>query len=291
MSVKRWDTAGTMFDIVLRGELFKAGESNPNKLRWCEISADGMLTWADKEDQLPKDKSSLSLRGALITPEPDRKPITAGEARYGLRISPSTPGARVLSLQAASDVERQFWVEAMEKVAHDKVAAFRSHAAGRTVVIERPSDGRLGIDLGQPIGTPCVTVVNVDRLANPSAAHCGLLVGDVIVAVNNTVLRTHEIAARVLSNAKPDKPLTLRLASYNREVRLVKQAGVIGLRLCAPVNGPGVMIRSVARDSAAAAAGLHIGDRILAINSQHCEPGQHEQATERLIDARVQVSH
>ena len=86
MSVKRWDTAGTMFDIVLRGELFKAGESNPNKLRWCEISADGMLTWADKEDQLPKDKSSLSLRGALITPEPDRKPITAGEARYGLRI-------------------------------------------------------------------------------------------------------------------------------------------------------------------------------------------------------------
>ena len=28
MSVKRWDTAGTMFDIVLRGELFKAGESD-----------------------------------------------------------------------------------------------------------------------------------------------------------------------------------------------------------------------------------------------------------------------
>ena len=187
---------------VLRGELFKE-----DKLRWCEISADGMLTWADKEDQLPKDKSSLSLRGALITPEPDRKPITAGEARYGLRITLSTPGARVLSLQAASDVERQFWVEAMEKVAHDKVAAFRSHAAGRTVVIERPSDGRLGIDLGQPIGTPCVTVVNVDRLANPSAAQCGLLVGDVIVAVNNTVLRTHEIAARVLSpaNAPPGK--------------------------------------------------------------------------------------
>jgi len=284
MSVKRWDTAGTMFDIVLRGELFKAGESNPNKLRWCEISADGMLTWADKEDQLPKDKSSLSLRGALITPEPDRKPITAGEARYGLRISPSTPGARFLSLQAASDVERQFWVEAMNQVAHAPVGAFRSQAAGRTVEITRPIDGRLGIDLGQPIGTPCVTVVNV-------GTPCGLLVGDVIVAVNNTVLRTHEIAARVLSNAPPGKPLTLRLASYNREVRLVKQAGVIGLRLCAPVNGPGVMIRSVARDSAAAAAGLHIGDRILAINSQHCEPGQHEQATERLIDARVQVSH
>ena len=196
---------------VLRGELFKE-----DKLRWCEISADGMLTWADKEDQLPKDKSSLSLRGALITPEPDRKPITAGEARYGLRITLSTPGTRVLSLQAASDVERQFWVEAMEKVAHDKVAAFRSHAAGRTVVIERPSDGRLGIDLGQPIGTPCVTVVNVDRLANPSAAQCGLLVGDVIVAVDNTVLRTHEIAARVLSpaNAPPGKRSPWRPAPH-----------------------------------------------------------------------------
>ena len=59
-------------------------------------------------------------------------------------------------------------------------------------------------------------------------------------------------------------------------MRLVKQAGIIGLRLCAPVTGPGVMIRSVARDSAAAAAGLHIGDRILAINSKHCEPGQYE---------------
>ena len=269
--------------FVLRGELFKAGESNPAyKLRWFELTAEGVLSWAEQEGQPAK--SCVSLRGALIAFEPDRKPAKAdGDARFGLRVTPAG-GGRSYSLRSSSDEERRFWAEAMDQAAHPNVGACRA-SAGRIVRLTRPADGRLGVDLGSPTGTPCVTVVSL----GPAAAQCGLLVGDVIVGVDVTVLRTAAIAERVFSRIGPRQMMTLRLAGHNREVRVLKQAGVSGLTLSAPVNGPGVLVHGVTRDSAAAVAGLHVGDRVLAINSRHCDPGQHEQASELIKQALQEV--
>jgi hypothetical protein len=49
------------------------------------------------------------------------------------------------------------------------------------------------------------------------------------------VLRTMPIAERAF--AKTQGTMVLRLGGWNREVRLVKQAGISGLTLCAPDRG------------------------------------------------------
>ena len=55
---------------VLRGELFKAGESNPSlfKLRWFELFSDGTLQWAEQEG-MPA-KFAISVVDAHIALEP-----------------------------------------------------------------------------------------------------------------------------------------------------------------------------------------------------------------------------
>ena len=216
--------------------------------------------------------------------EPDHKPSKSdGEARFGLRITPAA-GGRTYSLRTSSEEERRVWAEAMENAAHP-VSAFRSLGAGRTLRLTRPADGRLGIDLGSQPGLPCVTVINLTQ----TAAEAGLLVGDVIVAIDNTVLRTLAIAERQFARVQPRGAMNLRLAGWNREVRMVKQAGISGLTLTAPVSGSGVLVHSIVRDSAATACGLHVGDRILAINSRLCEKNEHEKASDWIRQALQEV--
>ena len=99
----------------------------------------------------------------------------------------------------------------------------------------------------------------------------GLLVGDTIVAVDGTVVRTLQLAQKAFGRAPPSGQVLLRLAGWNREVRLIKQAGISGITLSATPDGfVGVLVSAVTRDSAAAAAGLHVGDRVLAVNGTRC---------------------
>lgn len=266
--------------LVLRGEMFKLGESSAAyKLRWFECYADGTLQWSEQEGVAAK--SAISLIDAQIILEPPLK-MPEGKkkeedlARFGLRITPVN-AARACSLRMSSDEERRVWAEVLDAVAHPAVPAYASNNSGR--IVQLPATQPLGVDLGADPSAPCVTVCAV----SPHVAAAGLLVGDVIVSVDNTVLRTMAIASRAFraACAQPGHMMTMRLAGWNREVRLMKQAGISGLTLCAPEIGTGVLVQSVLRDSAAHAAGLLVGDRILAVNGQRCA-NRHEAATQAI---------
>jgi len=268
---------------VLRGELFKSGENNPAfKLRWFELFADGMLVWSEQPGSAAK--GSFLLRDAIIGFEtPVLKPTKSdSEGRFGLRVTPATSGRHYM-LRASSEEERRVWAEAMDAAAH-LVSAYRFGGVGRVVKMTKPPSGRLGIDLGSPPGTACVTVIKLGTEATAvQSRQPGLLVGDVIVAVDNTVLRTMAIADNAFGRIVPSSTMTLRLAGWNRELRMIKQGGVSGLTLCAPSAGTGVLVYSIAPHSAAAVAGLNVGDRVLAINSVHC--AGHEQASDQIRSA------
>jgi len=272
---------------VLRGELFKSGENNPAfKLRWFELFADGMLVWSEQPGSAAK--GSFLLRDAIIGFEtPVLKPTKSdSEGRFGLRVTPATSGRHYM-LRASSEEERRVWAEAMDAAAH-LVSAYRFGGVGRVVKMTKPPSGRLGIDLGSPPGTACVTVIKLGTEATAvQSRQPGLLVGDVIVAVDNTVLRTMAIADNAFGRIVPSSTMTLRLAGWNRELRMIKQGGVSGLTLCAPSAGTGVLVYSIAPHSAAAVAGLNVGDRVLAINSVHC--AGHEQASDQIRSALQEV--
>ena len=309
---------------TLRGEVFKSSETNTAcKLRWFELSGpEGTLSWAEHESGIAK--HTLSLRDALVAFEPDREPDkkpSKGDAQplFGLRLTPAG-SARHYLLRFSSDEERRIWAEAMEAASNLSIPAFRS-GTGRIVRLTRPSDGRLGIDLGAQPGAACVTVIGLTG-AVASAGSAGLLVGDVIVAVDATVIRSTAIAERAFARVPPRGLMTLRLAGWNREVRMIKRAGISGISLASPANGPGVLVQVchlprsrshlpicmhltspasgprvlvqyVAKDSAAERAGLNVGDRILAINSVLCtdEKQASEVVRKALQEVKLVVSH
>ena len=196
----------------LRGEVFKASETNTTcKLRWFELSVqEGTLSWAEHEFLSGPPKHTLSLRDALIAFEPDREPdkkSSKGDPQplFGLRLTPANSTRHYL-LRFSSDEERRIWAEAMEAAANHSVPTFRA-GTGRVIRLTK-GDTRLGIDLGSQPGAPCVTVLGV---ASPAVASAGLLVGDVIVAVDSTVIRSTEIANRAFGRVVPKEMMTLRL--------------------------------------------------------------------------------
>ena len=274
---------------VLRGELFKAADGNLTKfnLRWFDLYGDGTLQWSEAEGSPPK--SAISLIDALISMEPAAWPTEpkakatelSDAARYGIRITLQTASSKkdgsALILRASSAEERLLWAEAMDSTANP-VPVYSHGSAGRTLRITLPATGPLGVDLGSEANTPCVTVCGVH---GEVVAAAGLLVGDLILAVNGTVLRNMAIAERVFARVAISRgTITLRLAEWNRELRVIKQAGHSGFELClaeAPdvahlqqlpsgSFGSWLLVRSVERDSPAASVGLLPGDHVLAIN-------------------------
>jgi hypothetical protein len=234
---------------VVRGELFKLNETGQPKLRWIEAFSDGTLQWAEQEGVTAKMAISLveahvALEVPLKAPEAGAKKKPEDEARWGLRITP-TAGGRHYFLRCCSDEERRVWFEALDAIAHPSVAAYAAQGGyGRVVRLSFAEPGQpLGIDLGADPGAPCVTVCGVGE----HCAKAGLLVGDVIVAVDTTVLRTMTVAHKAFSvaQARPGHVMTLRLAACNREVRVIKQAGISGLTLSAPEMGVGVLVQKV----------------------------------------------
>jgi len=187
-----------------------------------------------------------------------------GEQRFGFRLVPAS--GRQFVLQASSPEERHLWAMAIDQVTHPNTTRYDG-GMGRVLKVKRPArPAKLGLDLGSSSGLPAVSVLRISG----ELASSGLYSGDCVLAVNNVVLRNSLVAARAFQKEEPE--MTLQLLGWNREVKIVKHAGVAGLVCCSPSRGPGVLVSSVAKDGAAAEAGLHIGDRLLAINNEvrHC---------------------
>ena len=121
-------------------------------------------------------------------------------------------------------------------VAHPEVSGSQLAGQGRVVrMVKLPPPGLLGVQLVSAAGMPCVTVTAID---SESATAAGLLVGDVVLAMRclaqteagkraTTVLRSAAVANRAFGHASGE--LELRLAHYNREVKLTKVGGVAGV--------------------------------------------------------------
>ena len=269
----------------LCGELFKAGETNSNfKLRWFHLHPNGELAWSETVEQAPK--GTVPMRGATVKLEAEPVKYDKGELRYGFVITPA--GApRTYRLQASSPEERRLWADALEAAAHPEVSGSQLAGQGRVVrMVKPPPPGLLGVQLVSAAGMPCVTVTAID---SESATAAGLLVGDVVLAMRclaqtepgkraTTVLRSAAVANRAFGHASGE--LELRLAHYNREVKLTKVGGVAGVAAApsstAKAGGggspgfAGVAVSSLKPDGAGVAAGLHVGDHVLSVNAKLC---------------------
>jgi S1-C subfamily serine protease len=254
----RNDGPQTATTVLLRGELFKAGEGNTSyKLRWFELSANGTLAWSEGEGTAVK--GSADVQGAQIVLGRDER--HGDEPRFNFGIVPAS-GAREYALQSSSAEERRAWVDAMEGVAHPDVARTSLMTTGRTVQIVKPTPPEsIGIDLGSSPGLPCVTVMGI---VSDKAHAAGLLTGDVVVQLNNTTLRNAAVARRTFAAA--NGTLVLKLLSWNRQIKLQKREGKAGLVCVSPGAGPGVLVSALLAGGSGEEAGLRIGDRLLAVN-------------------------
>ena len=190
----------TQTQLVLRGELYKQAEradqlSPPAGLR---PFSDGIASMgragghAGEIGRLARRCAHSAGAAAQAARSGREKVADADLARFGIKITLNAVGRAYLQLRANSDEERRVWAEALDLIAHPGVPAYSAGSSGRNVRLPFPATGPLGIDLGADAGMPCVTVCQ----AAEHATSCGLLVGDVIVAVDNTVLRTMTIASK-----------------------------------------------------------------------------------------------
>eukprot|EP00965_Chrysotila_dentata_P232940 6199279-Pleurochrysis_carterae.AAC.3 len=213
--------------MLLRGELFKSGEgSSAYKLRWFELLG-RELRWAESEGTPVK--GSIDLRGARVYLDLEEQ--LGNDDRFGMRIVPRA-GPRVYALQASSAEERRYgyaggmqssyfserisfwgqgsqdqniyplllyffpgrrrlWVEAIDLAAQPDLA--RSSASSRRhVQLKKPAlNEPVGIEVTCKSGVPCVVV---DVVSGKAAVEAGLLAGDIIVTIGDTVARSAALA-------------------------------------------------------------------------------------------------
>ena len=129
--------------------------------------------------------------------------------------------------------------------------------------------------------------VTVTKVSSELSAG-GLLVGDVMLAVNVTVVRNSTIASKAFGMVREGNELQLQLLGWNKEVRVAKHAGVVGFTCATPTGGAGVLVTGLTGGGAADEAGIHIGDRILAISSQ-VAPSDPEAANKLMLSASGDV--
>ena len=266
---------------LLQGELFKQGKDSWSafNLRWVELLQDGTLSWYDKEGSQPN--GSLNVHSHSVVIDSEVTTNKDGEQRFGFRLVPAT--GRQYALQASSHEERHMWTMTMDLVAHPDVTRHDA-GIGRVLKVRRPArPAKLGLDLGSSNSMPGVVVMRISG----ELANAGLFPGDCVLAVNNTVLRNSLVAARAFG--REENELTLRLLGWNREARIIKHAGVAGLTACTPARGPGVLVSGLVRDGAAHEAGLHIGDRILAVNGEALLDSDHEAVSKKILSATSDV--
>ena len=89
-------------EVVLRGELFKAGEGHSSyKLRWFELTREGTLSWSDSEGS--SQRGAADLRGAqVVLGRDDRE---GDELRFNFGVVPAA-GAREYVRNGLSPLRR-----------------------------------------------------------------------------------------------------------------------------------------------------------------------------------------
>mmetsp|Transcript_58902 Transcript_58902/g.97372 ORF Transcript_58902/g.97372 Transcript_58902/m.97372 type:complete len:433 (-) Transcript_58902:171-1469(-) len=273
---------------ILRGELFKAGDGNSTyRLRWFELESSGELRWYEptineRSSTPPRnEKGSINLRGARITLEADER--RGDEDRFGFRLVPNC-GTRLYALQASSAEERRLWVDEIETVAQPDIFRSSLLRSGRTLQLRKEPGSKLGIDLGSRPGYPCVTVLKAEGAA---ANEAGLLAGDVVLTMDNVVLRNAVVASRMFKQAQPGI-LTLRLATWNHEVKLKKLDGKAGMSCVSPASGDGCLVSYVVPGAAAESAGLKVGDRLLGVDGE-LVIGTHDTFSNRIRSAGQEI--
>mmetsp|Transcript_40343 Transcript_40343/g.130109 ORF Transcript_40343/g.130109 Transcript_40343/m.130109 type:complete len:430 (+) Transcript_40343:99-1388(+) len=268
---------------LLRGELYKADQMGAIfKLRWVELWAGGKgeLRWGYPGPNAgTTDRGISDLSGATVSLGAEE--WRGAEARFGFQVTPrSRP--RTYFFQASSAEERRLWVDAIENVASPDVTRSNLGGGYRLIFMVRPQYPRpWGIDLGSAPGLPCVTVLEV---AGEEARAVGLLAGDVVLTLGNTVLRTATVAQRAFREA-PYGRVTMRLVTHNREVCIMKHQSQ-QLFCSDPPAGVGAIITRFLDGSGV--GGLNAGDRLLAVNGKLVTDGA-EQLSRRLQDSAGEV--
>jgi len=142
-----------------------------------------------------------------------------------------------------------------------------------------PADDARGLSLTSDATYGGAIVSGIERTS--LAAMNGLLVGDDIRAVDGCALSSTAQALRLLNAS--DRKVMMTVSGSTREVRLDKsEASAVGLTIGAAESTRGVRLVGVAGGSLAEAAGLRVGDIILAVNETLAH--SHEQAV-ALINA------
>jgi|DewCreStandDraft_1066081.scaffolds.fasta_scaffold00827_37 S1-C subfamily serine protease len=118
--------------------------------------------------------------------------------------------------------------------------------------------------------------------ADSPAAQAGLQRGDILLKINDTAVNSYKDLVSALADLKAGDRVTLTITRGGVEQTLTATLGekngrpYLGIEVCAgrpgrfwlgfTGRGPGALITSVAEGSPAEAAGLQVGDRILAVD-------------------------
>ena len=131
-----------------------------------------------------------------------------------------------------------------------------------------------------------VIVSGIDRAGQ--AAQNGLLVGDIVHAIDGTPVTSHLGATTVLDSAAAGRRLTLTATGSTRALTMDKTKGDLGMTCCAlPHSSRGVLLKRIAKGSLADADALYCGDTIVSVNEQLV--GSHEQAVQLMNACKSEV--
>lgn len=124
--------------------------------------------------------------------------------------------------------------------------------------------------------------VVVSGLGAHGASEKGLLVGDVIIGVNDVMVKDHASAMSIVKNTPSGGMVKFSVAGETRKIVLDKTYGGPGVTVANRVGEAGVLVTYLKPEGVAAKMGVKVGDIILSVNG--CLVIQHHHAIS-LIDA------
>lgn len=145
----------------------------------------------------------------------------------------------------------------------DDIVAFVTSAPTRRVVLNK-AHGRIGITCSASEDSG-VLVSGLER--GSLASREGVLVGDTLLAVNDTLVYSHDEAIRLVDS---QQVVSMVLAADTREVRLDKSTGrKVGVTIANNLpGGSGVVVIGIDSGSTLAITQLQIGETILSVDGQ-----------------------
>lgn len=159
-----------------------------------------------------------------------------------------------------------------------------SFVADKHVTLKK-GDGEMGLKLvtDDKLG---VVVSGVDL--EGQATKNGVLVGDIITAIDGLPVSTHQEANKILDHAAHGRKLTLTAPASSRLVRMNKTMGDLGMTCSAATHATrGVLLKRIQKGSLADKAELYCGDTIISVNEQLVNT--HSQAVKIMNEIKTEV--